>query len=105
MKKQIESGWIAMIDNRRNALRHLDVASQHRFMQGLAWMWGIVVSLAVVAIFSFGLIWLGQLLVAGGIAMTVAVFREAQNQRIAVPVPDGHRSQPSKCVWKLDSEA
>jgi hypothetical protein len=105
MKEQIVSSWEAVMDNRRNPLRHLDLASQHYFMQVLAWMWSMVFSLTFFSILSFGLTWLAHLLVIGGIAMTVAVFREAERQRVEVRVPADKFSQASKCVWKLDSEA
>lgn len=105
MKEQIVSSWAAVMDNRRNPLRHLDLASQHYFMQVLAWMWSMVFSLTFFSIFSFGLTWLAHLLVIGGIAMTVAVFRESERQRVEAPVPADKFSQASKCVWKLDSEA
>ncbi len=105
MKMFIISSWDAVMDNRRNPLRHLDLASQHYFMQVLGWMWSMVFSLSFLSIFHFGYVWMAHLLVFGGIALTVSVFREAEKQRAAVPVTEQGLSQANRCVWKLDSEA
>lgn len=105
MKEFIVSSWEAVMDNRRNPLRHLDLASQHYFMQVLGWMWSMVFSLAFLSIFHFGYVWMAHLLVFGGIAFTVSVFREAEKQRGGLPVTRQPLSQSSRCVWKLDSEA
>jgi hypothetical protein len=105
MKKFILSSWNAVMDSRHNPLRHLDLASQHYFMQVLGWMWSMVFCLAFLSIYHFGLIWLAHVLVIGGISMTVAVFREAEHQRATSPVARGNLSAASRCVWKLDSEA
>lgn len=42
MKEAIENTWKAVMDNRHNPLRHLDLASQHYLMQVLGWMWSMV---------------------------------------------------------------
>jgi len=103
MKSAIVSTWDSVMDSRHNPLRHLDLASQHYFMQVLGWMWSMVFSLTFLSIFEFGFTWLAHLLVIAGIAMTVAVFREAEKQSQAAEVDT--YSGASKCVWKLDSEA
>ena len=105
MKEFILNSWDAVMDNHHNPLRHLDLASQHYFMQVLGWMWSMVFSLSFLSIFQFGFTWLAHLLVIGGIAMTVAIFREADKQVGVAPVPSGELSGASRCVWKLDSEA
>ena len=105
MKAFIVSSWEAIMDNRKNPLHHLDLATQHYFMQVLGWMWSMVFSLSFLSIFQFGLVWLGHLLVFGGMAMTVAVFREAEKQREQAALPSPGLSAASQCVWKLDSEA
>ena len=105
MKQFIISSWDAVMDNRRNPLRHLDLASQHYFMQVLGWMWSMVFSLSFLSIFYFGYVWMAHLLVFGGIALTVSVFREAERERVKVPVGEGPLSGANRCVWKLDSEA
>ena len=104
MKDLIVNSWNAVMDNRRNPLRHLDLSSQHYFMQVLGWMWSMVFSLAFLSIFQFGLTWLAHLLLIGGVAMTVAVFKEADARRgdaSALTQVGG----ASVCRWKLDSEA
>ena len=50
MKKFIVNCWNAVMDNRRNPLSHLDLASQHYFMQVLGWMWSMVFSLSFLSI-------------------------------------------------------
>lgn len=103
MKEAIASSWEAVMDSRHNPLRHLDLASQHFVMQVLGWMWSMLFSLTFLSIFHFGITWLAHLLVFGGIAMTVAIFREGEKQeRQLAPIP---LSTSSQCVWKLDSEA
>ena len=104
MKAFIVSCWDAVMDNHHNPLRHLDLAVQHYFMQVLGWMWSMVFSLTFLSIFQFGLTWLAHVLLIGGIAMTVALFREAEKQRRDEALP-AELSSASKCVWKLDSEA
>lgn len=105
MKETIVDSWNAVMDNQHNPLRHLDLASQHYFMQVLGWMWSMVFSLSFLSIFEFGLTWLAHLLVIGGIAFTVAVFREAEKQSADALSGRQPLSASSSCVWKLDSEA
>jgi hypothetical protein len=105
MKQAIVESWDALMDNRRNPLRHLDLASQHYFMQVLGWMWSMVSSLAFLSIFQFGYVWLAHLLVIAGVGMTVAVFREAERRVVQCPEGSPELSASSRCVWKMDSEA
>jgi hypothetical protein len=74
-------------------------------MQVLGWMWSMVFSLSFLSIFEFGLTWLAHLLVIGGIAFTVAVFKEAEKQGASGQMKRHDLSSSSSCVWKLDSEA
>ncbi len=105
MISAIVGTWDAVMDSSHNPLRHLDLASQHYFMQVLGWMWSMVFSLTFFSIFEFGFTWLAHLLIIGGIAMTVALFREAERRsETAVARVEG-LSGASRCVWKLDSEA
>ena len=105
MKKIIVNTWDSVMDSRNNPLRHLDLASQHYFMQVLAWMWSMVFSLSFLSIFEFGYTWLAHLLVIAGMAMTVAVFREAEKQQLVRDSAIANLGRGSRCVWKLDSEA
>jgi hypothetical protein len=105
MKQMIAESWSAVMDNQRNPLRHLDLASQHYFMQVLGWMWSMVFSLSFLSIFEFGWVWLSHLLVFGGMAFTVAVFKEAKKQSVDTQLERQSLSNSSSCVWKLDSEA
>ncbi len=105
MREFMAENWGAVMDNRRSPLRHLDLASQHYFMQVLGWMWSMVFSLSFLSIYNFGLVWLAHLLVFGGIAFTVAVFRESEKRRSEIKPARVGLSSSSQCVWKLDSEA
>ena len=105
MKEFMTESWSAVMDNRRSPLRHLDLASQHYFMQVLGWMLSMVFSLSFLSIYNFGFVWLAHLLVFGGIAFTVAVFRESEKQRAEIKAATICLSSSSQCVWKLDSEA
>jgi hypothetical protein len=105
MKQAIIDSWDAVMDNKTNPLRHLDLASQHYFMQVLGWMWSMVFSLSFLSIFQFGYVWGAHLLVFGGICFTVATFREAQNQAANQTEAIPTLSAASRCVWKMDSEA
>lgn len=93
------------MDNRRNPLRHLDVAAQHYFMQVLGWMWSMVFSLSFLSIYNFGVVWMAHLLIFGGVAFTVAVFRESEHRLAEIEAATGEFSAASRCVWKLDTEA
>ena len=104
MKNFVVSSWDALMDSRHNPLRHLDLASQHYFMQVLGWMWSMVFSLTFFSIFQFGVTWAAHLLLIGGAAMTVALFRESEKQQQALAeTPVMLRASAS--VWKADSEA
>jgi len=105
MKKFIVNCWNAVMDNRRNPLSHLDLASQHYFMQVLGWMWSMVFSLSFLSIYNFGVVWIAHLLVFGGAAFTVAVFRESEKRLAEIEAATADLSASSRCVWKLDTEA
>ncbi len=105
MKELIVDSWNLVMDSRHNPLRHLDLPTQHYFMQVLGWMWSMVFSLAFLSIFQFGFVWLGHLLVIGGVAMTVAVFRAAEAEHEASLKAVKDYSNSSRCVWQLDREA
>ena len=96
--------WDALMDNRKNPLRHLEMSTQHYFMQVLGWMWSMIFSLSFLSIYQFGITWLLHVFVIGGIAMTVALFREAERgQQEEDERPQ--LSRGSRCVWQLDAEA
>jgi hypothetical protein len=104
MKDFIIDSWDAIMNNQHNPLRHLDVASQHFVMQVLGWMWSMIFSLTFFSIYQFGITWMLHLVVFAGMALTVAIFKVADQtqpqmaERLAL-------SQGSQCVWKIDSEA
>ena len=105
MKEAICSSWKVVMDNSSNPLRHLGLASQHYLMQVLGWMWSMIFCLSFLSIFQFGYVWMSHLLLFGGAAMTVAVFRNAEKQTEVNQVPIRLMSASSKCIWQLDSEA
>lgn len=78
MKKLFMESWDAVMTSERNPLRHMDEASQHYFMQILAFMWSMVFSLSFLSIFHFHMVWGAHILVLGGIFFTVAIFHEGE---------------------------
>ena len=111
MKKFIVENYQLVMDSSKNPLHHLDLASQHYLMQVLAWMWSMVFSLSFLSIFYFHYVWLGHVIVLGGICFTVGVFRRAEKvaQEQHTVISDKHcepaYSHASACTWKLDREA
>ena len=105
MKQTIIDCWNVVMKNEHNPLRHLDLATQHYFMQVLGWMWSMVFSLSFLSIYHFGFVWMAHLLLFGGVAMTVAVFHEAQRDERQAAATRETFGNASACVWKLDSEA
>ena len=65
----------------------------------------MVFSLSFLSIYNFGAVWIAHLLVFGGAAFTVAVFRESQKNLVRVEATTEELSSASRCVWKLESEA
>jgi hypothetical protein len=104
MKKLIINSWDAVMDNRYNPLRHLDPASQHFMMQVLGWMWSMIFSLSFLSIFYFSVVWMAHLLLLGGVALTVATFRQAEKQSLETNSRLRAGAAPA-CVWMLDKEA
>jgi len=101
----VEANYSALMNHRHNPLRHLDLASQHYFMQVLGWMWSMIFSLSFLSIFSFSFVWMGHLLVFGGLALTVAIFREAEKQNPDAVDAMTDVRHDMRCVWQLNSEA
>lgn len=104
MKQFILNSWSLVMDNRRNPLRHLDVASQHYIMQVLGWMWSMVFSLSFLSIYQFGIMWVAHLLVIGATAFTVATFRQAEKNQL-VPDHAFKYSKSCKTLWMTEREA
>ncbi|CAD7838668.1 MAG: hypothetical protein [Olavius algarvensis Gamma 3 endosymbiont] len=104
MNKQIAMTWKAVMDHRFNPLRHLDVRSGHYLMQVLSWMWSMIFSVSFLSIHYFGYVWVAHLLVIGGVFVTLAIFKRAENRREQI-TPALYLSGASKCVWQMDREA
>lgn len=96
--------WRAVMDHRFNPLRHLDVRSGHYLMQVLSWMWSMIFSVSFLSIHYFGYVWVAHLLVIGGVFVTLAIFKRAENRREQI-TPALYLSGASKCVWQMDREA
>lgn len=96
--------WKAVMDHRFNPLRHLDVRSGHYLMQVLSWMWSMIFSVSFLSIHYFGYVWVAHLLVIGGVFVTLAIFKRAENRREQI-TPALYLSGASKCVWQMDREA
>ena len=104
MREFFTTSWSLIMDNRFNPLRHLDMASQHYFMQVLAWMWSMIFSLSFLSIFHFNLVWLVHLLLVAGLFMTMVVFNRAEAETDTGKAGP-ELSHGSVCVWQLDREA
>ncbi len=104
MRSFITNSWNMIMDNRFNPLRHLDMASQHYFMQVLAWMWSMIFSLSFLSIFYFHILWLAHVLVVAGVFITISVFKHADKPKVHVKCSD-ELSHGSVCVWQMDKEA
>ena len=104
MKKLIINSWDAVMDNRYNPQRHLDPASHHFMMQVLGWMWSMAFSLSFLSIFYFSVVWMAHLLLLGGVALTVATFRQAEKQSLETNSRLRAGAAPAY-VWMLDKEA
>ena len=104
MKQQIALTWRSVMDHKLNPLKHMGLAQRHYLMQVLAWMWSMIFSLSFLSIFAFGYVWMGHLLVIGGVFITISLFKRAEtSQRERAPAP--YLSGASKCVWQMDREA
>jgi hypothetical protein len=103
MKKQMALTWNAVMDNRFNPLKHLDLRSGHFLMQILSWMWSMIFSVSFLSIYQFGYVWVAHLLVIGGVFVTMSIFDRAEAQREKVgPAP--YLSGASASVWQMDRE-
>ena len=103
MNKQMAITWNAVMDHRFNPLKHLDLRSGHFLMQILSWMWSLIFSVTFLSIYQFGYVWVGHLLVIGGVVVTMSIFNRAEVQRErALPAP--YLSGASACVWQMDRE-
>ncbi|MFT5084387.1 MAG: hypothetical protein ACI9Y1_002442 [Lentisphaeria bacterium] len=94
----------SIIDTRYNPLRYVHMASQHYSTQGLAWMWGTILSLSLLSIFQLQIVWLAQLLVLAGVFASIPVFKHGE-PRSTLKAPVQNLSHASVCVWQLDLEA
>ncbi|UTW44281.1 hypothetical protein KFE80_07670 [bacterium SCSIO 12696] len=104
MRKVILGVWDAIMNSRRNPLRHLDMASQHYFMHVLGWMWSMVFSLSALSILQFHMVWLAHVLLIAGVFTTVIVFKRAE-EHASAQAAELELGHGSSCVWQLDREA
>lgn len=79
MNQQFVITWKSVMDSRYNPLKHMDLASSHYLMQVLAWMWSMIFSLSFLSIYYFSYVWLGHLLVIGGVFLTMSLFERAES--------------------------
>ena len=104
MNNQMAITWNAVMDHRFNPLKHLDLRSGHFLMQILSWMWSMIFSVTFLSIYQFGYVWVGHLLVIGGVFVTMSIFKSAEVQR-EKELPAPYLSGASACVWQMDREA
>ena len=79
MNQQFVITWKSVMDSRYNPLKYMDLASSHYLMQVLAWMWSMIFSLSFLSIYYFSYVWLGHLLVIGGVFLTMSLFERAES--------------------------
>ena len=104
MKSLLAKNWNVLMDSRFNPLRHMDLASQHVYMQVLGWMWSMVFSISYLSISQFGIVWIPHMLIIGGFCFTAALFKESEKMALkAVPVRLQRKN--STCLWDLEKEA
>ena len=104
MKNQTATIWKLVMDHRYNPLKHMKMQQRHYVMQVLGWMWSMIFSLSFMSIYVFGYVWIGHVLLIGGVFITFSIFERAKAQRENLdPVPN--LSGASKCVWQMDREA
>ena len=104
MNHQIVSLWRLVMDHRYNPLKYMKVQQRHFVMQVLGWMWSMIFSLSFMSIYVFGYVWIGHVLVIGGVFITFTIFERARANRENL-VPVANLSGASKCVWQMDREA
>jgi hypothetical protein len=103
MNKQMAITWNSVMDHRLNPLKYLDQRSGHFLMQILSWMWSMIFSVSFLSIYQFGYVWVGHLLVIGGVVVTMSIFNRAEARREgALPAP--YLSGASASVWQMDRE-
>lgn len=93
-----------VMGNRYNPLRYLDTASQHYFIQVLAWVWSMIFLLSFLSIFQFHIMWLAHLLIIGGAFATISVFKHGESRSTEKACVQ-NLSHASACVWQMDREA
>lgn len=100
MKQQLEMTRDAL----QESLKQMDPAARRDMTRGLAWTWSMTLTLSLLSIYSTGNFWLTNLLIVGGVVITIAIYKRYQSRRRKLaPVP--MLSSASKCVWKMDREA
>jgi hypothetical protein len=104
MKNQIVSTWKLVMDHQYNPLKYMKLQQRHLVMQMLAWMWSMIFSLSFMSIYVFGYVWIGHVLVIGGVFITFAIFERARASSEGLE-PVANLSGASKCVWQMDREA
>ncbi len=76
-----------VMDRRHNPLSHIpDTNTRHLVMQGLAWMWCIILSIWMGSILVFGVSAVIHAILLGGVFVTVGVFETAQRKSQAISV-------------------
>lgn len=81
MKNFIATAWYSVMDAEQNPLKNIpDNSTRHYIMQVLAFMWGVLFSLALGSWIAFGATLLGHVFIIGGIFITVSVFETAKRK-------------------------
>ena len=80
MRDFIYNSWNAVMDHKRNPLRHIqDLQVRHLVLQILAWMWCIAFSLYFGSFVVFGYTAVAHFILILAVVMTVVTFKKAEN--------------------------
>ena len=78
----IKRTYQAIMDPRRNPLRHLPRTVCFQYMCILAYMWSAIFAIALGSALAFGVSLVGHVAVLVGIFLTAEVFRSARRQSL-----------------------
>ena len=93
MKEFVYTSWTAVMDDKRNPLRHIpDTNTRHLIMQVLAWMWCIAFAIIVGSWTVFGISAIAHVALLGAIAVTVGTFETAKRKPQMFDLRNGYHS-------------
>jgi len=93
MRDFIITAWCSVMDAEQNPLRNIpNNSTKHYVMQVLAFMWGVLFSLAIGSWTIFGATVVGHAFIIGGIFVTLSVFETAKRKPGVFQFREGYHS-------------